>query len=152
MFATALSDLGLLGMFLAGLLAGSVLPFPSEGVLVALIGGGWSPVAVVGVASLGNVLGAVTVYLVGRAIARGGRLGDRLRRRWDKEPGELERARARAERYGAPALLLAWVPVVGDVFVLGAGLIGVRAVWFLPLVTAGKVARYAAVAYALTSA
>lgn len=146
----ALAQLGLLGLFLAALLAGSVLPFPSEGVLAALIAAGQPPSAAVGVATLGNVLGAVTVYLIGWAIARGGRLGERLTSRYDE--ATLARARAHAERWGGLALLLAWVPIVGDALVLGAGLIRVRWWWALICVSLGKLGRYVVVAWATLQA
>ena len=66
-----LVQLGLLGLFLASFLAGSVLPFPSEGVLAALVGQGQSVGLVVGVATAGNVLGAITLYGMGWGIERG---------------------------------------------------------------------------------
>ena len=55
-----LIPLGLLGLFCSAFLAGSVLPFPSEGVLAALVGQGESPWLAVGVATAGNVLGDIT--------------------------------------------------------------------------------------------
>jgi len=50
---------------------------------------------------------------------------------------------------GAWGLLFAWVPFVGDVFVLGAGLAGTRFAVFVVLVTAGKAGRYWLVAQAV---
>ncbi|MHC4818881.1 MAG: YqaA family protein, partial [Planctomycetota bacterium] len=132
-----LVQLGLLGLFLAAFLAGSVLPFPSEGVLAALVGQGQAIGLVVGVATLGNVLGAVTLYGMGWGLERG-LLRGRLRRRFAEDPQRLERARARIERWGSWSLLLAWVPIVGDLFVLGAGLVRIRFWLFLVLVTLGK--------------
>ncbi|MHC4449632.1 MAG: YqaA family protein [Planctomycetota bacterium] len=132
-----LVQLGLLGLFVASFLAGSVLPFPSEGVLAALVGRGSSIPLLVGVATLGNVLGAITLYGMGRGFGR-----------WlTSDPERIERARVRIERWGAWSLLLAWVPIVGDAFVLGAGVARIRFWLFLLLVTAGKGGRYMLVAY-----
>lgn len=144
--ATLLS-LGLLGLFLAAFMAGSIVPFASEVVLVALVQAGANPALAVCVATAGNVLGAVTLYLIGAAIARGGArwLGPRLRRLGAGGPAAEERARARIERWGAVGLLLSWVPIAGDAFVLGAGLVGIRWRWFLGCVTLGKAGRYLAV-------
>lgn len=141
-----LEGLGLLGLFLASLLAGSVLPFPSEGVLVGLIQGGVAALSAVLVATCGNVLGAVTVYGMGWAVNRG-LFKERLRRRFEGDPEALVRARSRIERWGAWVLLLSWVPIVGDTFVLGAGLVRLRFWVFLLLVTVGKTGRYVAVAW-----
>jgi len=141
-----LVQLGLLGLFLASFLAGSVLPFPSEGVLAALVGQGQSVGLVVGVATAGNVLGAITLYGMGWGIERG-LLRGRLQRRLADDSAGLERARKRIEHWGAWGLLLAWVPIVGDAFVLGAGLVRVRFWLFLVLVTLGKCGRYLLVAW-----
>lgn len=140
-----LIDLGLLGLFVAAFLAGSVLPFPSEVVLVALVAAGAAAPLAVGVATAGNVLGAVTVYGMGYGLARG-LLGPRLRARYDEE--SLATARRRIERWGAWSLLLSWVPILGDTLVLGAGLAGLRPILCLTLVTLGKLGRYAFVAWA----
>ncbi|MHC4971294.1 MAG: YqaA family protein [Planctomycetota bacterium] len=141
-----LVQLGLLGLFIAAALAGSVVPFPSEGVLAALVGQGQSIGLVVGVATVGNVLGAITLYAMGWALERG-LLRGRLQRRLADDPQRLERARERIGRWGSWGLLLAWVPIVGDAFVLGAGLVRVRFWLFLALVTLGKGGRYVVVAW-----
>jgi membrane protein YqaA with SNARE-associated domain len=128
--------------------AGSVLAAPSEAVLAALVYGGVPPVLAVVVATSGNVLGSVTVYLLGRWVVHGGGgpLGRWVRRRIEREGPRLERARLRLATWGAPVLALAWVPVVGEVFVLAAGLVGVRWAPFVVFVTLGKGARYLFVA------
>ncbi len=50
-------------------------------------------------------------------------------------------------RYGAPALLLSWVPLIGDAIVAAAGLAGTPLGWFSLWTILGKLARYIAVAY-----
>jgi membrane protein YqaA with SNARE-associated domain len=146
-----LVSLGLMGLFIAAFLAGSVLPFPSEGVLAAVVGQGQSIALVVGVATLGNVLGAITLYGMGRGLERG-LLRGRLQRRLAKDPQGLERAYDRMGRWGSWGLLLAWVPIVGDTFVLGAGLVRVHFWLFLVLVTLGKGGRYLLLAWTMALA
>jgi membrane protein YqaA with SNARE-associated domain len=142
----ALVDLGLAGLFLAAFLGGSVLVFPSELVLIAVLAAGASTGSAVAAATAGNVLGAVTVYGIGWALARG-LLATRFRDRWSEET--LTEGRERIERWGAWSLLLAWVPIFGDTLVLGAGVAGIRPLVALALVTAGKGARYVFVAWAV---
>ena len=137
---------GLAGLALASFLAGGPLPFPSELTLVALLQAGAQPLLCVLVATLGNVLGALTVFAIGAGIARGGRLGERLAARHPEDPDRLARARQSLERWGSPLLALAWVPVVGDVLVLAAGLARVRLLPALLWISLGKAARYAFVA------
>lgn len=143
---------GLPGLFLVAVAAGSILPAPSEAVLAALLYGGVSPGLAVAVATLGNVLGSLTVYALGRWGARDGAVGRWLERRRSQAGARLDRARERLATWGAPVLLLAWLPIVGDVFVLAAGLVGVRLGPFLAFVSLGKGLRYLAVALSVLAA
>lgn len=61
-----LSDYGLVGMFIAAFLAGSVFPLSSELVLVALLGAGLNAYLLLVTATLGNTLGAMCNYGIGR--------------------------------------------------------------------------------------
>ncbi len=151
---TTLAAWGLPGLFVAALLAGSVVPMPSEALLVAVIHGGVSPVAAVTVATVGNVLGALSLYLLGLWVARGGggRLGRWASRRMSREGPRLERAQRRLRTWGAPMLILSWLPVVGDAFVLAAGFVGVRTTPFLVFTTLGKGLRYTFVAVSVAAA
>ena len=112
------------------------------------------PAPAVGVATGGNVLGALTVYVLGRWVAGGGggAVGRWVRRRSVEAGPRLERAKARLATWGAPVLVFAWVPVVGDVFVLAAGLVGVRWGPFVAFVTLGKGLRYLFVALSAAAA
>ena len=61
-----LIDWGYVGLFLSALLAGSILPFSSELVLVALVKLGLSPTLCVLSAAVGNTVGGLTCYYMGR--------------------------------------------------------------------------------------
>jgi membrane protein YqaA with SNARE-associated domain len=152
--AFTLADWGLPGLFLVAAVAGSILPAPSEAVLAALVYGGVAPGPAVAVATVGNVLGALTVYAMGRWVARGGggAVGRWVQRRAASEGPRLARAQERLARWGSPLLALAWVPVVGDVFVLAAGFVGVRWAPFVGFVTLGKGLRYLFVAWSAAAA
>jgi membrane protein YqaA with SNARE-associated domain len=128
------------GLFLWSFLAATVLPLGSEPALFALVRSGGSFGLAVLIATVGNVLGAATTWWIGR------RIGDAVDRRHRESRGEA-RARALFTRWGAPSLLLSWVPIVGDAIVALSGAAGIRFTEFLPWVTAGKLARYAAVAW-----
>jgi membrane protein YqaA with SNARE-associated domain len=51
------------------------------------------------------------------------------------------------QRYGAPALLLAWLPVVGDALCVAAGWLRMHWVAALAFMGAGRLARYTVVAF-----
>lgn len=134
----SLMEIGLVGLFIAAFLAGSVLPFPSEVVVVGLLSQGAAPVGVWLAATFGNVLGAVTVYAMGR----GGVAGYRRWRQRPPDPKTRTQAVGWIQRWGPWALLLSWMPVIGDPIVLGAGLAGVKPVPVIAFVTVGKGGRY----------
>ena len=119
-----LSDYGLWGLFLGAFLAATVVPFSADVLLIGLlIAGANSPAALIIVATLGNWLGGLTSYAIGRA----GKWEWIERLRVSRE--SLEKQQARIERYGAPIALLTWVPFIGDVFAVALGFYRVK---FLP--------------------
>lgn len=130
------------GLFLAALIAGSILPLQSETVLATLLlTTDHSPALLVLVASVGNTLGAVINWLLGRGIER-----FRDRRWFPASPATLERAQARYQRYGKWSLLLSWVPVIGDPLTVIAGVMREPLGMFILLVAIAKTARYVVVA------
>lgn len=144
-----LATYGLPGLFLVTALSGSVVPLPSEALLAALIWNGEGLALAVAVATLGNTLGAATLFWLGGRLARGegeGALGRWLHRRAGVDGPRIERARAGLRRWGPPALLLTWLPIVGDAVVIAAGFAGVSWRAFVVFASLGKAARFAVVA------
>ena len=140
-------DSALFVLFLSAFLAATILPFSSEVVLATVIAAGtenaWVPVAV---ATLGNTLGSVVNWVLGRYFAH---FQDRT---WfPLSPQRYDQASRWFQRYGTWSLLFAWVPVIGDPLTLVAGLFRINFWVFLPLVALGKGLRYLAVAGLLTS-
>ncbi len=124
-------------MFLSSFLAATVLPLSSEVVLGLLLARGYDPALVVAVATTGNVLGSVVNYWIG--LAGTGWLTRKVSR---VSEADIQRARARFQTWGRAGLLLAWVPVIGDPLTVAAGMLRVDFVWFIILVTIGKLGRY----------
>lgn len=130
------------GLFLVAFLAATVLPAQSEAGLAGLILSGHYPVALlVAVASLGNTLGALVNWLLGRGVERFSG------RRWfPVKPAQLDRAARWYHRYGRWSLLLSWVPFIGDPLTVAAGALREPLASFLLLVAVAKTGRYLAVA------
>lgn len=129
--------LSLSGLFLAALIAATLLPAQSEAVLVALLLGGGDPVLLVAVATAGNVLGSLVNWWLGLQVQR-----FQGRRWFPVSPARLERAQAWYRRYGRWSLLLSWAPVIGDPITLAAGVMREPLRVFLPLVFIAKAMRY----------
>lgn len=60
-----LIDWGYAGLFISALLAGSIIPFSSELVMLALVKVGLNPAICVLAATLGNTMGGMTCYYMG---------------------------------------------------------------------------------------
>ena len=131
------------GLFLAALLAATILPAQSEALVAALLLTDYAPWLVLTVASVGNVAGSVLNWLLGRGIER-----FRDRRWFLASPAALARAEGWYRRYGKWSLLLAWMPIVGDPLTVIAGVLREPLPIFLVLVTIGKVGRYLVIAAA----
>lgn len=127
-------------LFGSALLSSTLFPGGSEALLVYRLHQGADPLASVAVATAGNVLGSLITYGMGR-------FGRQAVRRSAKAERQAARAERWFARFGQPALLLAWLPVVGDPLCLVAGVLRVGVGRFLLLVGAGKLARYAALAW-----
>ena len=123
--------LSLGGLFFSAFLSATLLPGGSEVVLWVLVRQDaalfWPAIAV---ATAGNTLGGMSSWLIGRLVAA------------KIPPRGLEWVR----RGGVFALLLSWVPVVGDGLCVAAGWL--RLHWFgsLVCIAAGKLGRYLVIA------
>ncbi|MGU3494360.1 YqaA family protein [Xanthobacteraceae bacterium A53D] len=126
------------GLFFTALIAATILPMQSEAALAGLLLMDTYPWwTLVLVATLGNVLGSVINWLLGRGI-------ERFRdHKWFPAKGRtLERAQGWYQRYGKWSLLLSWAPVVGDPLTVVAGVMREPFPMFLLLVTLAKLGRY----------
>jgi len=136
------AELGYFGMFVAAFLAATLLPLSSEVVLSILLVNGLSPIALVSIATLGNVLGSLTNYGLGYWASLA------YIKKWLKmSEEEFVRAERRFKKYGLFSLCFAWVPIVGDPITIVAGILRIRLLWFVLLVTAGKLIRYIVISY-----
>jgi len=130
------SDAGLAGLFVSAFVSATVLPGNSEIVLVAFIKAFPARAAVaIAVATVGNTLGGLTTYGLGRLVPE------------SKVPEG--RALQWVRRFGAFALLLSWFPVIGDALCAAAGWLRIPWGSAALAMAIGKLARYAALAWAL---
>lgn len=124
-------ELSLWALFASSFLAATLLPGGSEVVLFGVLklspGQYWPALAV---ATLGNTLGGMSSYLIGRILPQKKDLPG-LPAMW---------------RYGSPALLLSWVPLIGDPLCVAAGWLRLDPWLSLLFMALGKFARYVVIA------
>jgi membrane protein YqaA with SNARE-associated domain len=121
-------SLGLGTLFVSSFLAATLLPGGSEVVFGALLlSGSVSPVLALATATLGNTLGGLSTYLLGRLV-----------------PDTKTDARMVTwlRRWGSPVLLLSWLPLLGDALCLAAGWLRVNGLWATLYIAIGKGVRY----------
>ncbi len=127
-----------LGLFFSALIAATVLPMQSEALLVGLLIAGEQPVvSLLLVATVGNVLGSLLNWYIGRFLLR-----FKDRRWFPTSEHQLARAENWYRRYGRWSLLGSWLPVIGDPITVVAGILREPLFSFLVLVTLAKGARY----------
>lgn len=125
-------------LFLSAFGAATLLPLQSEVVLLGLlIQEQHSVMALIAVASLGNILGSCVNWWIGLKIEQ------YKDKRWFpvSEP-KLQQAQQIYQKYGFWSLLLSWVPVIGDPITLIAGLMKENFARFLLMVSVAKIGRY----------
>lgn len=143
-FVDFLLTYGYGGMFAAAFLAGSFFPFSSEAVMTGLRLAGLDVWMLVLCASVGNLLGGMFNYGVGR-MGKEDWIYGMLRVR----PERLEQSERFVHRYGAWMGLLSWLPILGSVITIAMGLLRVD-VWKSALtILIGKVARYVILGFLL---
>jgi membrane protein YqaA with SNARE-associated domain len=128
-------------MFAAALIAGTFLPFlpaSSELVLGGFLAAGEGEAGLlVLAATVGNVVGSIINYFVGRYVS--GLAG----RRWfPATEAQMQRASVQFNRYGFWILLMSWLPVFGDLITVIAGLLRTNFKLFVALTSVGKFFRY----------
>ena len=127
-------SISLSALFFSSFLAATVLPGGSEAVLFGVLKLNphqyWPALAV---ATVGNTLGGMSSYLIGRLIPTHKRQEHLRSVRWVK-------------LHGSPIFLLSWVPLIGDPLCIAAGWLRINPWLSLLFMACGKFARYLAVA------
>ena len=131
---------GYVGLFLSAFVAGSIVPFSSEAVMVVLIEMGLSEWGCLAAATVGNTLGGMTCYWIGMA----------GRREWITRYLRVSDEKlARAERVlagrGAVMGFFAFLPYVGEAIAVVLGLMRSNMLLNFASMTVGKALRYAAI-------
>ncbi len=125
-------SIGLGALFLSSFLAATLLPGGSELVFAAVLASGAASVwPALAVATLGNTLGGMSSYLVGRLVP-------------ERKIGA--KAIGWVRRHGAPVLLLSWVPLIGDALCVAGGWLRLNPWWAALFMALGKFGRYYVIA------
>jgi len=136
-----IEDYSLIGLFVSAFISSTLLPGGSEAILVYMdLETDYSSWQLLWVASVGNMLGGMTSWLIGFWIAYKYPAQDLVK-------PKQQRALTMIERWGSPVLLLSWLPVIGDPLCVVAGWLRMHWLLCLVMILIGKLARYAVLLY-----
>ena len=137
-----LTSYGYMGMLLAAFLAGSFFPFSSEAVMVGLMATGLDPWKLMVYGSIGNVLGSVFNYCVGRM----GKL-EWIEKYLHVKKQDLDKAERFMAGRGAWMGFFAFLPVLGSAITILLGLMRANVLITFISITLGKLFRYLVLIY-----
>lgn len=137
-----LTGYGYLGMLLAAFLAGSFFPFSSEAVMVGLMATGLDPWQLMFYGTIGNVLGSVFNYSVGRM----GKL-EWIEKYLHVKKKDLDKAERFMAGRGAWMGFFAFLPVLGSAITIALGLMRANVLITFLSITIGKIFRYLIIIY-----
>ncbi|WP_345992994.1 VTT domain-containing protein [Sulfurimonas sp. HSL-1716] len=129
-----------LSLFFSAFLAATILPFSSEIALFTAVEGGLDKHTALLAASAGNILAVILNYYLGYFL-------------YEKTKDKLLKSKSGKKayhvghNYGYYALLLSWLPIIGDPLTLVAGMVRLNFFYFLVIAASLRVARYVAVLY-----
>ena len=139
-----LIEWGLPGLFISALLAGSIVPFSSELVLVALVKLGLPPTACILAATLGNTAGGMTCYYMGRL----GKISW-IEKYFKVKKEKVDKMQAFLQGKGALMAFFAFLPFVGEAIAIALGFMRSNVWLTTSSMFAGKLIRYAVMLLAL---
>jgi membrane protein YqaA with SNARE-associated domain len=132
-----------LSLFGISFLAATILPLSSEFTLVGLLStNNYNALALLSTSSIGNILGSVINWFLGFYLL------NHINKKWFPfEQKQVDKASYWFQKFGRWSLLFAWVPIIGDPITFLAGILKTPFIYFLILVSIGKIARYSVLYY-----
>jgi len=130
-------NLGYLGIFLAAFIASTLLPAPSELILIVAFENNFNVYLVILIATLGNVLGSLTNYYIGYFSN-----SEKLIKKFNLNQTKIDTWTHKSETYGFWLGLLAWLPFIGDPLMAVVGFLKVKIIPLTLTITFGKLTRY----------
>ncbi len=140
-----LTSWGYPGMFVAAFLAGSVVPFSSEAVLLVLLMLGLDPLRLLLVATVGNTAGSMFNYWIGTF----GRI-EWIEHYLHVRPERVAQMSRWMEHYGAWIGLVCFLPFVGSAVSVTLGFMRANPWFSTCTICLGKGVRYAFIILAVT--
>ena len=141
-------EYGIIGLFLNSLLAATAIPLPTEILTSALLIGGENIVLVAITLIIGSTIGGILNYFIGFG---GNKLIKKMKKKSDVEKQDKKHNKL-LDKFGWSAIFFAaWIPIVGDLILISAGVKKMRLVKFSIFMISGKIIKTIVVVMGLGS-
>jgi membrane protein YqaA with SNARE-associated domain len=133
-------EYGIIGLFLNSLLSATALPLPTEILTSALLIGGENIILVVIVLVVGSIIGGLLNYFIGFG---GKKLFNKFKKMKNEKQGEHKKKHDKLlDKFGWSAIFFAsWIPVIGDLILISAGVKKMKFSRFLIFMVSGKIVK-----------
>ena len=129
-------EYGIIGLFLNSLLAATAIPLPTEILTSALLIGGENIVLVAIVLIIGSIIGGILNYFIGFG---GNKLVKKMKKKSDIEKHDKKHNKL-LDKFGWSAIFFAaWIPIVGDLILISAGVKKMKFTKFSIFMVSGKI-------------
>lgn len=133
-------EYGILGLFINSLLSATAIPLPTEILTSALLIGGENPILVGIVLIIGSTIGGILNYFIGFG---GNKLFNKFRKIENKNKKDIEDEKKGSrllDKFGWGAIFFAaWIPIIGDLILISAGVKKMKFTKFLAFMIVGKI-------------
>jgi len=133
-------DYGVLGLFFNSLLSATAIPLPTEILTSALLVGGENQILITIVLITGSSIGGFINYFIGFG---GNELFRKFKRKENqKELKDQKKSHKILDKFGWSAIFFAsWIPVVGDLILISAGVKKLEFKKFVLFMISGKITK-----------
>ena len=128
---------GYLGLFIASFLGATIIPFSSEVVFSLLIINGYDIKVSLFVATIGNWLGGLSSYFLGR-------LGkwETLEKYFKLKKEKIYKFKTKIDKWGSLLAFFCWLPIIGDPIAVSLGFFRTNYILVAVWMFIGKILRY----------
>ena len=129
-------EYGIIGLFLNSLLAATAIPLPTEILTSALLIGGENIVLIAITLIIGSTIGGILNYFIGFG---GNKLIKKMKKKSDVEKQDKNHNKL-LDKFGWSAIFFAaWIPIVGDLILISAGVKKMKFIKFSIFMISGKI-------------
>lgn len=132
-----LINFGVLGLFIGTFLSATILPFPSDIIVIGIYEAGYPVLPCLVLATFGNLLGGLTNYYIGY---KGH--SEKLIKKFKLDQTKLDKWEIRLSKWGIYLGLISWVPLIGEPMVAALGFFRVKLAPLIITMFIGKFIRY----------